>query len=155
MKIKAECLYSIFLIILLLVGCNTSNAVQTAELRAAYEKFQQESMNARLNLDISQVSQVTTGEVLETIIADVDQQRDFTKVLIAREAEIGRKFHVIEYDDSHAVINTNVLYRNFEQDIETGQRNYYTERWYKVRVEMVREDKQWKVAHIESEDYWN
>ena len=151
----------LFLIGFMLFGCLSPDSTAN-ELKIAYENFRKEYTKAEINLDPTNLSQVATGKILADGKASIEQQKkfmeqrdEFSNIVTSSEAEIGKTFRVIEIKDDYAYIRTNVLIKDFTQNLDTGERTYHSERWYKMWVEMIKEDGIWKVATVKSKDYWD
>lgn len=123
------------------------------ELRVAYEEFQGVSMNADLTLETTRLSMVATGTTLEMALASIEEKKGFS-ILSSAEKSISN-FEVLQYQEDWAVVKADVYSQNFTQDIATGKRDYYSESFYIVEVEMVKEDGRWKVKQIDSRKWDN
>ncbi len=137
--------------VVLVSGCNASPPEQTAELRQAYEKFHEIYTLSPLTSDTSQLDQVATGKVLKSAITRVEKQKS---LLLSQDTTI-QSFLVLEYDGNRAMIETQVFYNHFSQDLKTGERHYYSKGKVLYLVEMVKEDGTWKVSEEKLERSWD
>lgn len=151
---------------LLSAGCGVSGLLPNPtphphyeELRAAYEQYQATTAEAELNLDISHLSEVATGEELKGLITGIEVSKDncariselvYTDVqILSVEAE--------EYNPSQAIIKVKQFEKRIAQNCQTGARieNPYTVRFCRVhRLTLVKEDGVWKVTGGEQLDFW-
>jgi hypothetical protein len=122
------------------------------ELKAAYERFLKTKREASLTLDTSRLSEVVTGELLESYVSSIEAKKEKLEtgdVLTTWEFEIFG-FWVLDYSPPTATAGSCVKYSStFTQDPETGEWDYgsdpYSWQCNEYEVRLVQEDGVWKV----------
>jgi hypothetical protein len=149
--------YKLILVCLFFTGCASSPHPHQEELKAAYERYLRTIQEAELTLDTSRLSEVVTGELLESTVAGIERQKaDFPK-LISNDFEIV-SFRVLDYNPPRATIEVGENYRYFNQNAITGERDYgpSPDRWicHLFRVTLVQEEGTWKVLSLDDVIEW-
>ena len=126
---------------------------QAEELGQAYLRFLNQDRDSYLTLDPAGLDEVMTGDYLQKSIDRIEgirvmleegrTTRDYRN---AEEYEINRVW-VLEYAPPAAIIRVRIDYRTFEQNLQTGERRYVSDRLrYRImKVWLVNENGVWKV----------
>jgi hypothetical protein len=136
---------------LLLTGCALFPHPHQEELKAAYQLYLETVYEAGLTLDTSHLSEVATGELLESTVSSIEAEREKLEagdVLVSWEFEIV-EFWVLDYNPPTATARVLVNSKAFDQDPETGERDYgphpYSWQCNEFEITLVQEDGAWKV----------